>query len=305
MHTRHATTIARFLAVLGSCALLTASVARAERPAEPRHVEESFASGGATITVERYEPAAEGKYPALLLLHAIDGLAKPHGDLYRAAARRYAGKGYVVLLLHYFDRTGNAPEQVKAVREQFVHYARGGSSADEEKAVNAHFRDWMTAVADATKYARGLRNVDGGRIGVVGFSLGAYLALASAAEKDLKLSAVVDFFGGLPRPMHAKAANLPPTLILHGDADTVVPVAEAHELHSLLKKAKRPSELVVYEGAGHVFSEPGQAKGKVGLDTFLRTLKQMDDADSRTAAFVDGHLKPAPRTATVAKERSR
>lgn len=44
-----------------------------------------------------------------------------------------------------------------------------------------------------------------------------------------------------------------PVLILHGDADEVVPVEEAHELHARLKSVKR---LVILRGSDHRLSDP-------------------------------------------------
>jgi len=43
-----------------------------------------------------------------------------------------------------------------------------------------------------------------------------------------------------------------PVLILHGDADEIVPVAEAHELHGCLKNSKR---LSILNGADHRLSD--------------------------------------------------
>jgi carboxymethylenebutenolidase len=287
-------------AALIALALLAVPAARAEAPAEMRRVEDTFLSGGNKVAVERHEPAAGGRYPAILLLPAIDGLDKAHCDLYRRAARRYADKGYVVLLVNYFDRTPATPDKRKGLRESFFRQARGVATPDEEKVLDAHFRNWMGAVADAAKYARGLPNVDGDHLGLVGFSLGAYLALASATEKRLQVSAVVDLFGGLPRSLRDKAANLPPTLILHGDADTVVPVTEAYLLRRLLRKAKRVCEFQVYPEVGHVFSDPddeGQESKPLSWEALLRMQAQVKDADERIAAFLQKYLKPVPRRA--------
>ena len=44
-----------------------------------------------------------------------------------------------------------------------------------------------------------------------------------------------------------------PVLILHGDADEVVPVAEAYELHESLNSAKR---LSIFNNTDHRFSNP-------------------------------------------------
>jgi len=43
----------------------------------------------------------------------------------------------------------------------------------------------------------------------------------------------------------------PPTLIIHGDADTLVPIQQAESLMAKLKEAGVPAELVVKKGAAH------------------------------------------------------
>jgi dienelactone hydrolase len=305
MSPHHMTTTGRYLAswqrfpgrltALVAFAVLAVPAARAGDSAEVSRVEDTFLSGGQKVAVERYEPASKGQYPAILLLPAIDGVDRAHGDLYRSAARRYAAKGYVVLLVNYFDRTPAGAAEWKATRESFFRFARGTATPAEEKAIGARFRDWTGAVADAVKYARKLPNVDGERVGAVGFSLGAYLALASATDKDLRLRAVVDLFGGLPRALRDRAKDLPPTLILHGDADTVVPVTEAYALRRLLRKANCPYEFQVYPETGHVFSDPdedGQEGKQPGLADLLRAQKHVRDADERITAFLEKYLKP-------------
>jgi carboxymethylenebutenolidase len=285
------------LAALVALALLAVPAARADGTAEAGRVEDTFLSGGQRVAVERYQPAAAGKYPAVLLLPAIDGLDKAHGDIYRRAARRYADKGYVILLINYFDRTPATPDQRKTLRESFFRHARGTATPAEEKVIDGHFRAWMGAVADAVKYTRSLACVNAMHVGVVGFSLGAYLALASGTDRELQLSAVVELFGGLPQSLRGKVANLPPTLILHGDADAVVPVREAYTLRKLMREARRVCEFKVYAEAGHVFSDPddeAQESKPLSWKSLLQLQAAVVDVDRRITAFLKKYLKPAP-----------
>jgi putative redox protein len=63
-----------------------------------------------------------------------------------------------------------------------------------------------------------------------------------------------------------------PVLILHGDADEVVPVAEAYELDRCLKPPKR---LLVLEGGDHRFSNPAHMERALGeaLDWLTRFVR--------------------------------
>jgi carboxymethylenebutenolidase len=107
--------------------------------------------------------------------------------------------------------------------------------------------------------------VDPERIGLLGFSLGAYLSLSNATI-DSRIRAVVEFFGGLPKEMKFFMKRLCPVLILHGGADHTVPVEEAYHLQGVLEKKHIAYEMQIYPGAGHGFS------GEIWHDAGLRTL---------------------------------
>src|SRR4029077_8359061 len=52
-------------------------------------------------------------------------------------------------------------------------------------------------------------------------------------------------------PLYHVTADTPPTLIIHGDADTLVPIQQSRMMIAKLKEAQVPAELVVKPGAGH------------------------------------------------------
>ena len=63
-------------------------------------------------------------------------------------------------------------------------------------------------------------------------------------------------YAGVPTPFAKLAANLPPTLILHGSQDRVVPVNEASNLAKLLRRNRIPHVLHIYRDSAHGFSGP-------------------------------------------------
>ena len=123
----------------------------------------------------------------------------------------------------------------------------------------------MKTLWDAVGFVAKQPQVDPDRIGLLGFSLGAYLAL-SAASIDSRVRAVAEFFGGLPKEMKLFMKRFCPVLILHGDQDPTVPVSEAYHLQELLEKKKIPYEMQIYPGVGHGFT------ADVWRDAGLRTL---------------------------------
>lgn len=203
----------------------------------------SFDSGGKDIRVDCFVPSANGqRYPAVIGLHGSGGghfsMAEPASFL--------AGQGFAVYVLHYFDRTGT-------------------TSVDGMATIARNYPAWMKTLWDAVSFVARQPNVDPDRIGLLGFSLGAYLAV-SAAAIDSRVQAVVEFFGGLPKEMKIFMRRLCPMLILHGADDQTVPVAEAYHLQQVLEKKQIPYEMQIYPGVGLGFS------GEVWRDAGLRSL---------------------------------
>jgi len=202
----------------------------------------SFQSGGRSITVQEFLPKAAGRYPAVIALYGSGGTRESIAD---QPSRLMAGQGYSVFLVHYFERTDTA-------------------RADRET-TQTNFPIWMRTIGDAITFAAGHAAVDANRIALLGFSLGAYLAL-SVASLDPRVRAVVEFFGGLPEELHG-FTRMPPVLILHGEQDRVIPVSEATRLQQLLERSGTPYEIKLYPGAGHGFN------GMQWIDAGQRTVQ--------------------------------
>jgi acetyl esterase/lipase len=56
-------------------------------------------------------------------------------------------------------------------------------------------------------------------------------------------------------PITHVTAKAPPTLILHGEKDALVPIQQAEIMIAKLKEAEVPAELYVKKGAGHVWGD--------------------------------------------------
>jgi dienelactone hydrolase len=191
----------------------------------------TFQSGGKSIRVSAHLPETpDGPVPAVVALHGAGGNV--------SGMERYAGTlaahGFAVYLLHYFDRTGT-------------------ESADKAT-IMRNFPLWMKTLWDAISFVETQSQVDRERIALLGFSLGAYLSLATSAI-DPRVRVVVEFFGGMPREMNLFMRRLCPVLILHGEADATIPVEEAYQLQKLLEKKGIPYEIKIYPGAGHGFED--------------------------------------------------
>ncbi len=199
----------------------------------------------AALTIDRFDGVGVGKRPALVLLYGSDGLTNV--GRYQTAARALVGAGYTVFLPHYFEATG---DQRANFRE-----------------IDSKFATWRQSVQTAMNDIVGQPGIDAKRLGVIGFSLGGALALATSA-RDGRIKAVVNFFGYLPDELK-QAKRIAPTLTLHGDADRVVPVENATRINALLRSLGVPSESHIYPGEGHGLSSGTLIDAGLRSTTFL------------------------------------
>ena len=204
----------------------------------------SYESGGKKILVDVYAPAKRGKRPAIILLHGSGGLLFPGFDL-RERARDLSAQGYAVFLPHFFNRTG--------------HFMVRPSGVHENLPV------WTSTVRDAVTYVAAQPNVDASRIGLMGHSLGAYLALGTAAQ-DNRVDVVIEAAGALDR---GGIKRMPPTLILHGAKDKTVPVAKAERVESLLQGLGAPYQKHIYPDEAHTLSRAAMRDADQRIQRFL------------------------------------
>jgi len=222
-----------------------------------QHSDTAYESGGRRVAMERFAPRdARGRHPAVLVLHTSAGPRGPSGALVRRWADALARRGYVAFVVHYFDRTGDT--RTDDEREDLV------------------FPAWSAALSDAVTFVDRDSVVDHRRVSALGISLGGYMALALGAT-DTRVDRLVVLSGGLFHALAPEIRRLPPTLLLHGADDDVVPVAEAHRAYDVLTRLHVPRGLVVYPGAGHSLDPADRP------DVMTRAMAFLDGATSRSA----------------------
>ena len=198
--------------------------------------------------MERIEPAGATPRPALLLVHGSGGAVSYWLNRF---GPQLASFGVGVHAPHYFDKTGAQ----RATAEMILD--------------GQHFPAWLRALQDALADLRARPNVDPRRIGVLGISLGGYLAVAlGLSEPELRL--VIELSGGIPPGWEQRvSANMPPTLILHGEKDDIVPVSEAHKLRQLLADRGAGCQTEIFPGENHWFSAQAAPKLLMTCACFL------------------------------------
>jgi len=215
-----------------------------------------FVSEGATIGVDVFAPAGTGRHPATVILYGTFGLLPQYRDDILSFGTALAAKGIVAFLPHYFDRTGTSP------------------GPDALTTIGRHCAAWRRTCADGLLFARSHPRAAGGRLGVLGFSLGGHMALSlgMAPPAGVTPACVVDFFGPvITPPLTGNRAAMPPLLIHHGLDDDLVTIDHSRQLASELRAAGKK------EGADYTLLEyPGQGHGFVGGAVTLARTKSVE-----------------------------
>jgi len=212
----------------------------------------------AYLTVPAGKPAKN--LPAVVLPHGGPSARDEWG--FDWLAQYLAARGYAVLQPNY----------------------RGSAGFGDAWLMKNGFKSWRTSIGDITSSARWLSSqgiADPNRVAIVGWSYGGYAALQSAATEpglfkavaaiapvtDLGMlkdesadytnsQLVADFIGSGPHiadgsPLrHANSIKVP-VLLVHGDMDVNVRVAESEKMAAALQQAGTPVEFLRYRALDH------------------------------------------------------
>ena len=223
------------------------------------------ADGHAMGGVLTMPDAADGRRPALLLIYELLGMNEP----IREVARDLAREGWVVLVPDLFDRELRAVCIAKALRA--IATGRGAPLDDLEAA-----RAWLAARPE----------VDGERIGVIGFCMGGGFALLLATNPRYRAAA--PFYGQVPAEMPRSC----PVVASYGGKDRRF-AAQVPRLEESLATLGVPHDVKIYPDAGHSFftRTPGGLLGRVMLGTGAgHHGPSAKDARARVVAFFREHL---------------
>jgi predicted esterase len=208
-----------------------------------------FTSNGNPVTLESFIPASDKPIPAVLILHGSGGNT---GFWLERIAPFTKHLNLALFAVHYLEATGDLRAQPSQLTD------------------GIHVPLWLEAARQALLLIAENSAVDVKRIALLGISLGAFMSLSLATDLTLPIASIIDISGGLVPPWDAKVtSDFPPTLILHGDRDTVVPVSHAHALDALLTRHNVPHQTRLLSGEGHFFSGPAQLQLLAAIPPFL------------------------------------
>ncbi len=132
-----------------------------------------------------------------------------------------------------------------------------GSSEEEAMAGMARAVDDLTAFLDEAMAREG---VVAAQVVLFGFSQGTMMALHVGPRRSEALAGIVGFSGRLlaPETLAEEAVTRPPVLLVHGDADEVVPVRSMPQAAEALEAAGFEKVYAhLMEGTGHGIAPDG------------------------------------------------
>ena len=242
------------------------------------------------LTIHAWQPreAADTPRPAIVFFHGGGWNAGKPGQFF-GQAKHLAQHGMVAFSAQYRLKNTDDTTPVESLKD----------AISALRWVRAHAEEW---------------GVDPDRIAAGGGSAGGQLAAATATlsqdaadqldeDPDTAVSfrpqALVLFnpvydngpdgygqnrFGDdwqMISPLHNIHGDMPPTLVMLGDQDDLIPVATAENFRDQMTQAGVRSELIIYPGESHGFFNRGGAQGAQGqtiadMTDFLRSLGWID-----------------------------
>jgi phospholipase/carboxylesterase len=136
----------------------------------------------------------------------------------------------------------------------------------------------LNAFIDAELTRLGL---DGSRLALVGFSQGTMMALQVGLRRAVGPAAIVGYSGALAgaERLPAEIKSHPPVLLVHGDADQMIPVQALNMAANGLAAAGVPVRWHISRGVGHGIAPDGlELGGKFLVDAFAGRLVPKGDA---------------------------
>jgi len=180
-------------------------------------------------------PAPKGKFPAIIVIHANQGINYYTCDV----ARRLAKQGYVALAVDFLSRHGGTKK---------VNPKGEGLNNIRE------LEPWQAVAEDADvgyAYLRALPDVRSDRLGLIGFCWGGEMTFSTVTEVR-GLKAAVVFYGRSPKPFERMNKIQASVLAHYGEKDPGVN-QDIPATVEAMKKFSKSYDYKIYPGAQHGF----------------------------------------------------
>ena len=210
-----------------------------------------FLLAGRVVRAEFCRNAHSGREPALVVLYGCGGF----GGLDHRLAQTYPHAGFATLYIDYFALTpplGRRGFCGRAVTSQIASV-------------------WRTTVLAAVGWLGSRGGVDPLRVGLLGWSLGANVALATASSPGgRQLAALVAYSPDAFPAAPTAASRFPPTIVLLSRRGDRPSLRGARTFVAALAACGVPNELYLYPAGSHYWQGRQSREGFADAVAFLR-----------------------------------
>lgn len=217
----------------------------------PEHVE---------LSGPTFAPASGG--PAKQLVILLHGVGADGNDLIGLAPMLSQGLPDAEFL------APNAPEPCDMAPVGYQWFSLQDRSAD---VIEAGVRAAAPLVDKFIDDNCAIRQITPDRVALFGFSQGCMMSLFVGLRRQTALAAVLGYSGALvaPEKLAAEIVSRPPVLLVHGEADPVVPYQMLAAAQAGLEAAGVDVQTVSRPGLGHGIDEAGIREGAALLQRTL------------------------------------
>ncbi|MWV51380.1 alpha/beta hydrolase fold domain-containing protein (plasmid) [Rathayibacter sp. VKM Ac-2803] len=248
------------------------------------------------LLLDLARPASTERLPLLVWLHG--GAWRMQDRTARPDLHRFASAGYVCVSIDYrLSSAAPHPAQLLDVRAalRFLRERADEYGIDPARiglwgsSAGGHLAALAGLTGDIDQYAAGEPSGDTSVQAVIdGYGPADLAGLSADAPAD---APELQLLGG-PVGEHLEAAldasparrahqGAPPILILHGDADLLVPAEHSERLYDALAEAGSDAALYLIDGFGHGFLNPGDV-AELGPDHVLDVGRLDSQPDAKT-----------------------
>ncbi|MBK7947480.1 MAG: dienelactone hydrolase family protein [Deltaproteobacteria bacterium] len=222
-------------------------------------------------------PDSPGRKPAVLVFMEIFGV----NDHIRDVTRRVAAEGYVAIAPDYFFRSAPGVQ---------LGYDEQGMNTGIANLMKLEADEMISDARDTLAYLRGRSDVEGTKIGAMGFCIGGHMTYLVACETDI-VAAASYYGGGIAAPQGPGGAvstlSRTPKIkgriqCYFGAKDAMIPLDQVDAVKKALAAAGVDHSVEVYGDADHGFHCDQRASYHA---------PSAKDAWSKTLAMFDRKLK--------------
>jgi carboxymethylenebutenolidase len=224
---------------------------------------------GARMGAYLARPSSAGPAPAVIVFMEIFGV----NDHIRDVTRRVAAEGYVAIAPDFFHRTAPGIQ---------LGYDEQGMNTGIANLMKLSADEMIADAKDTIAHLRSRPDVQGQKIGAMGFCIGGHMTYLTACETDI-VAAASYYGGGIAAPQGPGGA--PSTLsrtpkirgrivCYFGGKDAMIPGDQVEAVRAALAKAGTDHAVHVYPEADHGFhcDQRGTYHAPSAKDAWTKTL---------------------------------